>query len=327
MCPTTGISYTEPAPHSFSFNSPQGACPHCNGLGTVAEMDITKIIPNPKVSIKKGGIEILGKQRDNHIFESLEAIARKYKFSLDDPIAAIPEEALNIILYGSDELFRIPSTQSSSANYMTSFNGVVSLLDAAMDDTDSPLAARADRFIKYVPCPQCHGTRLKEEALYFKIAGKNIAELAAMDIQSLIAWFGKVESKLNKRQQAIAKDVLKEIRDRLTFLQEVGLSYLSLDRSTRSLSGGESQRIRLATQIGSKLVNVLYILDEPSIGLHSRDTALLIKVLKQLRDLGNTVIVVEHEEEIIRAADYIIDIGPDAGRLGGEVVFAGVVSR
>ena len=323
MCPSSGISYSEPAPHSFSFNSPQGACPHCNGLGTIAEIDIKKIIPDKKKSIKKGGIEILGKQSDNNVFEKLEAIARKYEFSLSDAISDIPEEALNVILYGSDELFRVPNSQVSAAGYMVSFNGIVSMLDAAMDDSESAMAARADRFIKYVTCPICRGARLKEDALYFKIADKNIAEIAAMDIVSLCTWFADIETKLNKRQQIIAKDLLKEIRDRLAFLAEVGLGYLSLARSTRSLSGGENQRIRLATQIGSKLVNVLYILDEPSIGLHQHDNAKLIGALKKLRDEQNTVIVVEHDEEMIRQSDYLIDLGPYAGAKGGELIYAG----
>ncbi len=323
MCPTSGISYAEPAPYSFSFNSPQGACPHCNGLGTVAEIDITKIIPDKKLSIKKGGIEVLGKQRDNQVFAQLEAIARKYHFSLENPINEIPEEALNIILYGSDELFRLSDAQSSTPSYMASFNGIVNILENAMDDSENSTGMRTDRFIKYTPCPVCHGTRLKEEALYFKVAEKNIAEVAAMDIISLGEWFKGIEDKLNKRQQTIAKDVLKEIRERLSFLQDVGLGYLSLNRNTRSLSGGESQRIRLATQIGSKLVNVLYILDEPSIGLHQHDNIKLIGALKKLRDELNSVIVVEHDEEMIRQADYLIDMGPLAGARGGELVYAG----
>ncbi|MDR0729200.1 MAG: excinuclease ABC subunit UvrA [Prevotellaceae bacterium] len=323
MCPTTGLSYAEPAPHTFSFNSPQGACPHCNGLGTVAEIDIKKIIPNPALSIRKGGIALVGKERSNRLFSQLEAIARKYGFLLSDPICDIPDEALQVILYGSDELFRIASSPDSPTGYGMNFDGVISLLDTAPDDTDSPSSVRSDRFIKYTPCPRCHGTRLKEEALYFKIDGKNIADLAAMDILSLRAWFAGLDERLNRRQQAIAKELLKEIRERLAFLQEVGLGYLSLDRSTRSLSGGEGQRIRLATQIGSRLVNVLYILDEPSIGLHQRDNDKLIRSLKKLRDEQNTVIVVEHDEEMIRQADYLIDMGPLAGENGGAIMYAG----
>jgi excinuclease ABC subunit A len=321
MCPSTGESYAEPAPHSFSFNSPQGACPHCNGLGTIAEVDRNKIIPDPRISIKKGGLVILGKQRDMFIFIQLEAIARKYGFSLDDPIASIPEDVLNIILYGSDELFRMPA---SASGYMTTFGGVVSLLDTAFDDSDNPqAAARLDRFVRHVACPQCNGSRLKKEALSFRLAGKNIAEVAAMDIAALCTWFADIDERLNKRQRAIARDVLKEIRDRLSFLREVGLGYLSLDRNSRSLSGGECQRIRLATQIGSKLVNVLYILDEPSIGLHQHDNAKLIGALKKLRDEQNSVIVVEHDEEMIRQADYLVDMGPLAGEKGGEVIYSG----
>ncbi|MDR3181263.1 MAG: excinuclease ABC subunit UvrA [Prevotellaceae bacterium] len=324
MCPTTGISYTEPAPHTFSFNSPQGACPHCSGLGTVAEIDLDKIIPSPALSLKKGGIAPLGKYRDTLAFRQLQAIAGKYNFSLDDPISELSEDVLNLILYGSDELFRIQAVSGSQVNYMTTFGGIVNMLENAEEDTESTKASPA-RFIKYAVCPVCRGTRLKEEALFFKIAGKHISELAGMDIDALAGWFKHLDAQLNKKQQAIARDILKEIRDRLTFLLDVGLSYLSLSRSTRSLSGGESQRIRLATQIGSKLVNVLYILDEPSIGLHQRDNRKLIDALKKLRDEGNSVIVVEHDEEMIRNADYVIDMGPGAGRKGGEVVFSGSI--
>ncbi|MDR0738437.1 MAG: excinuclease ABC subunit UvrA, partial [Prevotellaceae bacterium] len=322
MCPTTGISYAEPAPHSFSFNSPQGACPHCSGLGTVAEIDLTRIIPKPELSIKKGGIAPLGKYRDNLVFRQLQAIADKYNFSLDDPISELSEDVMNMIFYGSDELFRIQAVNGSSLNYMTTFDGIVNILENAEEDAENSKNSPM-RFIKYAVCPVCHGTRLKEEALFFRIAGKHIAELSEMDLDTLSNWFNQLDAQLNKKQQAIARDILKEIRDRLGFLLDVGLSYLSLSRSTRSLSGGESQRIRLATQIGSKLVNVLYILDEPSIGLHQRDNRKLINALKKLRDEGNSVIVVEHDEEMIRSADYVIDMGPGAGRKGGEVVFSG----
>jgi excinuclease ABC subunit A len=324
MCPTTGISYAEPAPHSFSFNSPQGACPHCNGLGTVAEIDFSKIIPNPKLSIKKGGIAPLGKHRDILVFRQLQSIADKYKFSLNDPISELPDEVMNIILYGSEELFRIQAISNSQSIYMTTFGGVVSILEHADDENESSKGS-TERFISYITCPACHGTRLKEEALFFKIADKNIAELSAMDLDTLYNWFNGIEKHLTQKQHTIAKDVLKEIRDRLGFLLDVGLSYLSLSRSTRSLSGGESQRIRLATQIGSRLVNVLYILDEPSIGLHQRDNRKLIDALKKLRDEGNSVIVVEHDEDMIRNADYVVDMGPGAGRKGGEVVFCGKI--
>ena len=325
MCPTTGISYAEPAPHSFSFNSPQGACPHCSGLGTVAEIDLDKIIPKPALSIKKGGIAPLGKYRDSLTFRQLQAMADKYNFSLEEPISELSEDVMNMILYGSDELFRVQAINGSSLNYMTTFGGIVNMLENAEDDTENGKNSPA-RFIKYAVCPVCHGTRLKEEALFFKIAGKHIAELSGMDLDALSSWFSRLDAQLTKKQQAIARDILKEIRDRLTFLLDVGLSYLSLSRSTRSLSGGESQRIRLATQIGSKLVNVLYILDEPSIGLHQRDNRKLIDALKTLRDEGNSVIVVEHDEEMIRSADYVIDMGPGAGRKGGEVVFNGQVN-
>ncbi len=324
MCPTTGISYNEPAPHTFSFNSPQGACPSCNGLGTVAEIDTEKIIPNPKASIKKGGFEPLGAYRNNTIFAQLEAIAKKYGFSTSDPIEDIPDEALAIILYGSDEPLRISGAQSGGASYMMSFEGIVNIINNRNEDETGEFSKKwADRFIKYVTCPVCNGTRLKEESLHFRIADKNIAELTAMDIVSFYEWIATVEPKLNKRQQAIGHEVLKEIRTRLSFLLDVGLTYLSLNRSTKSLSGGESQRIRLATQIGSKLVNVLYILDEPSIGLHQRDNHKLIHSLQQLRDEENSVIVVEHDEEMIRNADYVVDIGPLAGVQGGEVVAVG----
>ncbi|MCL2097260.1 MAG: excinuclease ABC subunit UvrA [Bacteroidales bacterium] len=321
MCPSTGISYPEPAPHFFSFNSPQGACPHCSGLGAITKIDIKKIIPDNKISIKKGGIAAIGKYRDTQPFRVLEAIAQKYDFSLDDPIANIPETALHIILYGSEELFRVKAA-GGITTYMTTFGGVVSILENAEEDKEGA-RLNTERFISYAVCPQCRGARLKEDALWFKIDGKNIADLNAMDLQSLYQWFNGLEARLNKKQQAIAKDLLKEIRDRLGFLLDVGLSYLALSRSTRSLSGGESQRIRLATQIGSKLVNVLYILDEPSIGLHQRDNRKLINALQRLRDEGNSVIVVEHDEDMIRHADHVIDMGPGAGLKGGEVVFSG----
>jgi excinuclease ABC subunit A len=330
MCPTSGISYAEPAPYSFSFNTPQGACPFCNGLGTIAETDMTKIIPDPTLSIKQGGIQLLGKQRAIHLFNIMEAIARKYKFSLNDPVSEIPEKAMKAILYGSDELFQIVEKKNAEQpfaindGYMTNFAGLLNMRDASHDDSDSDSAPTTpERFIKHTPCPECRGTRLKEESLFFKIARKNIAEVAAMDVVSLIDWFKNLEPALTARQQAIAKDMLKEIRDRLAFLEEVGLGYLSLDRSTRSLSGGESQRIRLATQIGSKLVNVLYILDEPSIGLHQYDNQKLIAALKRLRDEGNSVIVVEHDEEMIRQADFLVDLGPLAGEKGGKIMYAG----
>lgn len=322
MCPSTGISYNEPAPHSFSFNSPQGACPHCNGLGHVVELDVDKIIPNPKLSIRKGGIEPIGAFKNALIFWQLEAIGRKYGFTLNDPIEDISEDAMNIILYGSDETFRLSETPMGTTGYVLSFDGIIAYL--SKDDDDSEKAKKkVEQFTRHTVCPQCNGTRLKEEALYFKVAEKNISELSAMDIETLLEWFLHVDPLLNSKQKAIARDILKEIRERLSFLIDVGLGYLSLSRSSGTLSGGESQRIRLATQIGSKLVNVLYILDEPSIGLHQRDNMKLITSLKQLRDSGNSVIVVEHDEDMMKEADYIVDMGPRAGVHGGDVVAAG----
>lgn len=323
MCPTTGISYNEPAPHSFSFNSPQGACPNCSGLGTVAEVDINKIIPNPKLSIKKGGIQPLGSYKNSSIFNQIEAIGKKYGFSINDPIEDIPEDALHVLLYGSDESFRVDQAGTSSSFFLN-FEGIVNMINNRYQNEDAEISQKnAERFIKYITCPVCHGTRLKEEALQFKIAGKNIAELTAMDITELHTWIKNLDKKLNKKQKAIATEIVKEIGDRLSFLIDVGLEYLSLSRATRTLSGGESQRIRLATQIGSKLVNVLYILDEPSIGLHQRDNQKLIQSLQSLRDEENSVIVVEHDEDMIRCADYVVDIGPHAGVQGGEVVAIG----
>ncbi len=329
MCPTSGISYDEPAPHTFSFNSPQGACPHCNGIGTVSEADLSKIIPNPKLSIKKGGIEPLGPYKSSLIFWQLEAIAAKHEFSLSDPIEDIPEDAMNVILYGSEEQFKLkhPSLGLSSS-YFLSFEGVVNFVQNHQNEEMNGKGSKwAEQFIRQVSCTVCHGTRLKSESLWFKVDGKNIAEVSAMDIDGLFEWFKGLEGRLNNRQKAIATEILKEIRERVSFLMDVGLNYLSLNRSSSSLSGGESQRIRLATQIGSKLVNVLYILDEPSIGLHQRDNIRLIESLRNLRDAGNSVIVVEHDEEMILAADHVVDIGPLAGRLGGKVVAEGTPAQ
>ena len=325
MCPTTGISYNEPAPHSFSFNSPQGACPHCNGLGHVVELDVEKIVPNPKLSIRKGGIEPIGPFKNSLIFWQLEAIGKKYGFTLNDPIEDISEDAMNIILYGSDETFRLAETPMGTTGYVLSFDGVVAYLSKDEDESEKT-KKRIEQFTRYIICPDCKGTRLKEEALYFRFAEKNISELSQMDIESLHRWFLGVDDKLSAKQKTIARDILKEIRERLSFLIDVGLGYLSLSRSSGTLSGGESQRIRLATQIGSKLVNVLYILDEPSIGLHQRDNMKLITSLKQLRDTGNSVIVVEHDEDMMKEADYIVDMGPRAGAHGGLVVAAGTYS-
>jgi excinuclease ABC subunit A len=329
MCPTTGISYDEPAPNSFSFNSPQGACPVCKGLGYVHEIDNSKIIPDDKISIKDGGIVPLGKYRQSMIFWQLEAIARKYGFKLEDPICDLPEEAIQIILLGSEESFKLENTPLGiSSNYFLSFEGIVNYISQQKDESTSKKAQKwADQFIRTGTCQECQGTRLKKESRYFRFDGKNIAELSEMDISQLLKWFDGIEDRITFTQQQIARDVLKEIRARLKFLLDVGLNYLSLNRATRSLSGGEGQRIRLATQIGSQLVNVLYILDEPSIGLHHRDNLQLIGALKQLRDLGNSVIVVEHDEDMILSADYVIDMGPHAGRHGGQVVASGKPSE
>lgn len=329
MCPTSGISYDEPAPHSFSFNSPHGACPKCNGLGTVAEADIKRIIPNQKNSIKKGGIEPLGSFKSSLIFWQLEAIAAKYGFELSDPIEDIPPQAMNIILYGSDEQFTLKQSGIGvKSSYFLSFEGVINFIYNQQSDESSGKGNKwAQQFIKHIACPDCKGTRVKPEAQWFKVDGKSISDLASMDIISLDIWFSSLANRLNKRQKAIASEILKEISERIGFLKDVGLGYLSLNRSSASLSGGESQRIRLATQIGSKLVNVLYILDEPSIGLHQRDNLRLIQSLQKLRDSGNSVIVVEHDEEMILAADYVIDMGPRAGRLGGRIVAQGTPSE
>jgi excinuclease ABC subunit A len=324
MCPTTGISYPEPAPFTFSFNSPQGACPRCNGLGSVPEVDINKIIPNTAASIMDGGIVPLGAYKSNIIFTKLQAIARKYNFSLGDSIADIPEEAMSVILYGTEEPLKIENSVGVLSTSMLSFEGLLNVLyDPSAAEKEESEASKTDRYIRYIMCPECHGTRLKKEALYFRVAGKNIAEMSAMNINKLYDFLSCINDKLTERQKIIAEEILKEICSRLEFMKNVGLNYLSLDRSTCSLSGGESQRIRLATQIGSRLVNVLYILDEPSIGLHQRDNLRLIRSLKQLRDAENSVIVVEHDEEMIRSADYLIDIGPFAGIHGGEVIDEG----
>jgi len=325
MCPTTGLSYNEPAPHTFSFNSPQGACPRCNGLGKVSEIDINKIIPDQKKSIKKGGIVPLGPYKNSLIFWQLEAIANKYKFTLNTPIQDIPEHALNIILYGSDESFKLQNTPlGNSSNYFLNFEGVVNFIANQESESSGNGQLPSDsEYVRKAVCPECNGYRLNKESLHFRIHDKNIAELATMDIGQLVAWLNNIEDKLSDRQKKIALEILKEIRSRLGFLLDVGLEYLSLNRASRSLSGGESQRIRLATQIGSQLVNVLYILDEPSIGLHQRDNLKLIESLRKLRDSGNSVIVVEHDKEMMLSADYIVDMGPFAGRHGGEVVASG----
>jgi len=325
MCPTSGISYRDPAPHNFSFNSPQGACPRCHGLGYVSLIDRDLVIPDKNISIKSGAIVPLGKYRNAMIFWQVEAILAKHECTIDQPVKEIPDEAIDEILEGSSERLRIPGNVAHTTNdYYCDFEGLVKYI-RMMQETDQSATAQkwADQFSREVECPECHGQRLSQEALNFRIAGKNIAELSAMDLGELYDWMMDLDDKLTEHQKKIAPEILKEIRTRLKFLLDVGLDYLSLNRSSVSLSGGESQRIRLATQIGSQLVNVVYILDEPSIGLHQRDNRKLINSLKELRDTGNTVIVVEHDEEMMQNADYIVDIGPRAGRKGGEVVFQG----
>lgn len=325
MCPVTGLSYNEPAPHTFSFNSPQGACPHCIGLGEVSSIDVEKIIPDRNLSIRKGGIEPLGKYRNIWIFWQIEAIAEKNGFTIDTPIKDIPEEILNKVLYGSDEVLKLSNTPlGMTSNYFLTFEGVVNFIGNLETISGSGSAGKVrEQYVQYNICPECNGTRLKKESLYFRIAGKNIGELASVDIRDLAQILEGIEEKMTGKQKIIASEILKEIRSRLGFLIEVGLEYLSLNRGARTLSGGESQRIRLATQIGSRLVNVLYILDEPSIGLHQRDNRQLISALKQLRDAGNSVIVVEHDREMILSADHVIDMGPGAGVHGGLVVADG----
>ena len=325
MCPTTGISYSDPAPNNFSFNSPQGACPHCKGLGTINEIDLKKVIPDNKISIYEGGIAPLGKYKNQMIFWQIGALLKKYECDLKTPIEEIPEEAMTEILYGSLEDVRIEKELvHTTSDYFVSFDGIIKYLRNVIENDESTSGQKwADQFLAECECPECHGQRLNREALSYRIWDKNISELASMDISELREWLDQVEAHLDHQQQQIAHEILKEIRTRLDFLLEVGLDYLALNRQSASLSGGESQRIRLATQIGSQLVNVLYILDEPSIGLHQRDNERLIHSLKELRDLGNTVIVVEHDQDMMLNADYIVDIGPRAGRKGGEVVFQG----
>ena len=325
MCPTTGISYSDPAPNTFSFNSPQGACPRCKGLGYIQEIDLEKVIPNRSLSIHDGAIAPLGKYKNQMIFWQIGAILDKYGCTLKTAIEDLPEEALSEVLYGSLERVRISrELVHTSSDYFTEFDGVVKYLHDVMDSGEGSGAQKwAGQFLAECACPECHGQRLHREALSHRIWDRNISELADMDITELRQWLDQAEEHLDSQQQKIAAEILKEIRTRLDFLLEVGLGYLSLNRQAASLSGGESQRIRLATQIGSQLVNVLYILDEPSIGLHQRDNDRLIHSLKELRDLGNTVIVVEHDRDMMLHADYIVDIGPRAGRKGGEVVFQG----
>ncbi len=323
MCPTTGMSYADPAPHNFSFNSPQGWCPRCKGLGYVNLIDVNKVIPDRTLSVKEGGIAPLGKAKNQMIFWQMAALLERHGVNLDTPLKDVPEEAIDEILSGCPERLRIPAATAHTTNdYYIAYEGLVKYIEMMQDGEASATAQKwAEQFSKTTVCPDCHGARLNREALHFRIGNKNIAELADMDIKDLHKWLA--DPQLTPRQQKIAPEILKEIRTRVQFLVDVGLDYLSLSRAAMSLSGGESQRIRLATQIGSKLVNVLYILDEPSIGLHQRDNRRLIHSLKELRDTGNTVIVVEHDEEMMREADYIVDMGPLAGRKGGEVMFQG----
>ena len=325
MCPTTGISYKDPAPNIFSFNSPEGACPRCKGLGYVNEIDIKKVIPDDSLSIRNGGIVPLGKYKNQMIFWQIEALLQKYDCDLKTPIKDIPEDALNEVLYGSLENVRINKELiHTSSDYFVAFDGIIKYLRSVMESDDSANGQKwADQFLATCTCPECNGQRLNKESLSYRIWDKNISELAAMDMSQLSEWLSEAETHMESKQQKIAAEIVKEIRTRINFLLDVGLDYLSLNRQSASLSGGESQRIRLATQIGSQLVNVLYILDEPSIGLHQRDNERLINSLKSLRDLGNTVIVVEHDKDMMLSADYIVDIGPKAGRKGGEVVFQG----
>lgn len=325
MCPVTGIAYKDPAPNIFSFNSPEGACPHCKGLGMINEIDMKKVIPDDSKSIYEGGIAPLGKYKNQLIFWQITALLDKFGYDIKSPIAQLSEEALSEVLYGTLERVRIPKEiAKTSSDYFTEFEGVVKYLRQIIENDDSASAQKwADQFMGMVQCPQCKGTRLNKEALSYRIWDKNISELAGMDIDQLYDWLGQAPEHMDERQKNIAAEIIKEIRTRLKFMLDVGLEYLSLGRQSTSLSGGENQRIRLATQIGSQLVNVLYILDEPSIGLHQRDNDRLMASLKQLRDIGNTVIVVEHDQDMMLAADYIVDIGPKAGRKGGEVVFQG----
>lgn len=322
MDPATGLSYREPAPHNFSFNSMQGACPKCKGLGTVNIIDIDKIIPDRTKSIYAGGILPLGSYANTFIFNQIAAICEKNGFTIKTPIEQLPEEVLDAILNGTDE--NLFSAEGITGGYSRSYEGIVKYVEMQQnDDSNSRAQKWAGQFYRQMVCPQCHGARLNKEALHYYISGKTIVDLTQMELSELIPWIDTIEEKMTDKQKAIAKEILKEIRSRLHFLQEVGLDYLSLGRSSMSLSGGESQRIRLATQIGSQLVNVLYILDEPSIGLHQRDNDRLIRSLKELRDVGNSIIVVEHDKDMMLEADYLIDIGPKAGRKGGYVVFAG----
>ena len=325
MCPTTGIAYQDPEPNTFSFNSPYGACPKCNGLGTIIQVDMKKIIPDPSLSLRKGGLAPLGDYKNNSVFSQLEAIGARYGFTLDTPISEIPENAMSIILYGSSESFTVTREYlGTQSTYSTPFEGIVNVIrKMSEDNAPASILKWANSFMNETECPECHGQRLKKEALYFRLNGKNIAELADMDVNSLSRWLDDLPKHLDEKQKEISHDILSEIKKRINFLLNVGIDYLNMNRPAKSLSGGESQRIRLATQIGSQLTGILYILDEPSIGLHQRDNHRLIESLKELRDIGNSIIVVEHDKDTMLAADHIIDIGPGAGVNGGEVVFEG----
>ncbi|MGQ7854231.1 excinuclease ABC subunit UvrA [Pedobacter sp. WC2501] len=329
MCPTTGISYDEPQPNSFSFNSPYGACERCDGLGYIFVVDKDSVIPNPKLSILNGGLAPLGEYRDIWMFQVLKALAKKYSFSLSTPIEKLSDEVINIILNGSPDLIKVEVEYNkwNVQDYNITFDGIIKMLEEQNEKRSESASDDMDEFRKLKTCPECHGARLKKESLHFKVDGKNIFELSSMDINNLHQWFEKVDERLSDRQNIIAKEILKEIKARIGFLTDVGLTYLTLDRTARTLSGGEAQRIRLATQIGSQLMNVMYILDEPSIGLHQRDNERLINALKNLRDLGNTVLVVEHDKDMILEADWVIDVGPGAGIHGGTVVAEGTAAQ
>ncbi len=325
MCPSTGVSYPNPEPNLFSFNSPKGACEHCSGLGTVNQINLAKIIPNPKLSIKQGGFAPLGEYKPSWIFKQLEIIGERFGFKITDPIEKISEEAIDIILNGGRDKFAIESkTLGVTKEYKIEFEGIAEFIRNQYDESGSSTIRRwAKEFMDEIKCPVCNGSRLRKEALYFRVNGQNIAELSAFDISDLTAWFHELPSHLTEKQKIIGTEIVKEIRDRLDFLMNVGLDYLALERGSRTLSGGEAQRIRLATQIGSQLVGVLYILDEPSIGLHQRDNEKLIASLESLRDIGNSILVVEHDKDMIERADYVVDIGPKAGKYGGEIISAG----
>lgn len=328
MCEDTGLSYEEPSPNTFSFNSPYGACPRCKGLGTIYQINMDEIIPDYSISITDGGLKPLGEARDTFTFKQVQQLAKKYKFSLTAPISAIPQKALNVLLFGDEngklEVDMAYDEGSGNTEYATEYEGVVNMVRRYFNDTSSDhVRSWAEGFMQLSTCPECNGARLKKESLFFKIDEKNISELGNMDLDKLLAWFGNIEDRLEKKQNAIAKDILKEIRERLGFLLNVGLNYLTLNRPTRSLSGGESQRIRLATQIGSQLMGITYILDEPSIGLHQRDNMQLIDALRNLKEMGNTVIVVEHDKDIMLHADHLVDIGPGAGIHGGQIIAQG----